>query len=448
MAYLAPSYTGERDVGKWLQKTRCGTPVMGVSTNLLGMKQVQRILTKAAVLISLVACFGLGGSRFGLGYSDISLAAGISPTARPPLTLKVLEQRLAEPVSKGGMRVVDLRNFTIDLRDGERTGRAGEPQRQTQMQTQKRQSAGTFSEQFYQRVQAALNGTQPLGLDLGNALIQGNLELSRLSLRVSRYGGPVLPALEAFTQKEMPAQANNGLGALLSPSLGVPAQAGPLTRSLLIKPRTVTAEAFFAFQGPLLLEQTCFNGTLGAANLYFLNRVEASGVIFTQQVDWQGARFVRSVDFSQGQFQQESSFRKTLFTARAKFNQASFNGLTNWESATFKETASFAQADFNGSDFSRSHWHANADFEQASFHGPSTFQKSRFDQSLFLTEAQFEAAANFRQAQFQSSIGLRGAHILSPLDFGDARFAKATTINVADLDFNPGAAKILGSPGY
>ncbi|MEN8447676.1 MAG: pentapeptide repeat-containing protein, partial [Cyanobacteria bacterium J06555_13] len=301
-----------------------------------------------------------------------------------------------------------------------------------------------------------------IGLDLGNALIQGDLDLSRLSLRVSPYGGPVLPALEAFTQAITPYGSASydsasydsasygsasGLGALVSPSLQGPTRTGTLLRSLLIKPQAMAMDTF-AFQGPLLLEQTCFNGMVTAANLYFLNRLEAAGVIFTQPVDWRGAHFARSVDFSQGQFQQESTFRMALFAARAKFNQARFSGLTNWEGATFHEAVSFAGASFKSGDFSRSHWQANADFEQAGFHEPITFQKSRFDQSLFLTDAQFEAAANFRQAQFQSAISLRGAHILNPLDFGDARFAKATTINVADLDFNAGEAKILGSPGY
>lgn len=118
------------------------------------------------------------------------------------------------------------------------------------------------------------------------------------------------------------------------------------------------------------------------------------------------------------------------------------------KASTFYQSPSFAQSDFKQTaGFGRSHWLANADFEQAIFHA-ANFQKSRFDKSLFLTEAQFEQSANFRQAQFQSAISLRGAQIANQLNLGDARFSPEARINVSDLDFDPGEARILGSPGY
>ncbi|NJM98391.1 MAG: pentapeptide repeat-containing protein [Phormidesmis sp. RL_2_1] len=136
-----------------------------------------------------------------------------------------------------------------------------------------------------------------------------------------------------------------------------------------------------------------------------------------------------------------------LFAGRARFDQALFGGSTDWQGARFYDNVRFAQADFQRANFSRSHWQKPADFEQTAFRGPISFQKSRFEQALFLTEARFEAAVTFRRAQFQQPLSLRGAHILSQLDFGDARFASTATINVADLDFNASEAKILGSPG-
>lgn len=342
--------------------------------------------------------------------SGVAIAAN-----HPVLTAGQLTQRIAEPVRQGGGQVVDLRGFTIDLRSESPEGKA-------------------FTEQFYQRLQKGLNnvrkGSQPLGLDLSGSLIQGDFELTRLGVRVPAYGGVALPALDAFTQVVPP---------LTSPT-------GALAQSLLIQPQPVQLDTL-VFQGPLLLNQACFTGVFKAAGLYLLDRIEAEGAIFTQKADWRGVQLARAANFGQAQFQQESSFRSALFASRARFQQATFSGFTQWQGAEFQGSVSFAQTEFHGANFSRSHWQTNADFDQSIFHDPISFQKSRFDQSLFLTEAQFESAVNFRQAQFQNSLSLRGARILNQMDFGDARFAPAAKINVADLDFNAGEAKILGSPG-
>lgn len=372
------------------------------------------------------------------GWASAETAVGASlfdqPAERTALTLALLDQRLAAPVRQGGALVVDLKGFDIDLRTSEASRKAA------------------FIEPFYQRLQRGLNGGQPLGLDLSAALVHGALDFSRLSLRVPAYGGLSLPALDAFNRKFqsslakglLPGSLARGVGPVLGPVASVPT--GALARSLLIQAQPAQLDTF-AFQGPLLLVQTCFDGETAATDTYFLSRVEAEQAIFTRRADWRGVRFARSANFSQGQFQQESSFRGAVFAQRAQFNQASFSGFTNWQASVFHQSASFAQADFQSATFGRSHWQTSADFDQASFHGTVSFQKSRFDQALFLTDTQFEAPVSFRQAQFQQPLSLRGAHILSQLDFGDARFSKAATINVTDLDFSAGEAKILGSPG-
>ncbi|MGC1305839.1 MAG: pentapeptide repeat-containing protein [Phormidesmis sp.] len=351
---------------------------------------------------------------------SVALAASLSDADRPVLTLSMLDQRLATPVRRNGALMIDLTGLEIDFR------------------ADKTSDGAAFSSQFYQRLQKGLNGSKPLGLDLSEALIQGELDFARLSFRVPAYGGPGLKALDDFNREFQPLVALAAQGTLSPMSA--------LSHSFLIQPRAKAIDTY-VFQGALLLSQTCFNGEVKATNLTFLNRVEAEGVIFTQLADWQGARFARSADFNQAQFHQDSSFRSALFTRKTQFNQSEFSGFANWQGATFHENAGFAQAVFREVAFARSHWQKNADFDQATFHESTSFQKARFDQALFLTDAQFEAATTFRQAQFQDSISLRGARILSQLDFGDARFARGVTINVADLDFNPGEAKILGSPG-
>ncbi len=364
------------------------------------------------MLVAAAIGFGLIG-----GWAE-AIAAGSS---RPALTLATLSRQIAAPIRQSGSMVVDLKGFTIDLRPSELRS---EPAIKS-----------ITAEQFYQQLQKAMNGSGPLGLDLSNALIQGDFDLARLSLRLPAYGGVALPALDEFNQTLQAAQ---------SPT-------GALARSLLIGPLLTQPQRpqldTLVFQGPLLLSQTCFNGAFKAADLYLLGPVDSDRAIFTRMADWHGAKFARSANFSEAQFQQESTFRSALFGSRARFSQVRFTGFSNWQGAAFNQSTSFAQSDFQGGTFSRAHWQTNADFDRAVFHGAISFQKGRFDQALFLTDAQLEAAANFRQAQFQAPVSLRGARILNQLDFGDARFAGGVTINVADLDFNAGEAKILGTPG-
>ena len=395
--------------------------------------RLSQALAALALAVGLLLLTFLGGAN--LTALGVDLPASVAYQAaieRPALSLNELNRRLTRPVRQSGALVIDLTGVTIDLRLGTE-GRDPD-----------------FAEQFYQRLQQALNGPQPLGLNLSGALLQGDLNLARLGLRVPAYGGAQLSALELFNQKFQPLAARDMVDSLGGRSLSSASSRSQtaLARYFLIQPQTAQADTL-VFQGPLMLNQTCFSGAVKGASLYFLDRLEAEQVIFTQPVDWRGARFARSVNFSQGQFQQESRFRDAIFAERAQFNQASFSGLATWQGSTFYQSPSFAQADFKQTaGFGRSHWLANADFDQAVFHGAANFQKSRFDKSLFLTEAQFEASANFRQAQFQSAISLRGAQISTQLDLGDARFSAETRINVADLDFDPGEARILGSPGY
>lgn len=381
-----------------------------------------RVAIRAIVAIAIcLTLFGFGES------SSRQNALALSTLSRPPLSLATLDERIAAPVLKSGGQVIDLTGFTIDLRP--------ESVRSEEARTAARSAVS--ADQFYQRLQKGLNSSQPIGLDLSNALIQGDLNLSRLSLRMLAYSGTALPTLEAFNQSAQSSRVS------VSPKEA-------LARTFLIQPQNVQLDTF-VFQGPLLLSQTCFNGTFNAADLYFLGTVEADRAIFTQMADWHGAKFAKSADFSQGQFQQESSFRLALFASRARFQQSSFAGKSSWQGADFQGSlaggVSFARADFHSTSFARSHWQMNADFDQAVFREAVSFQKSRFDRSLLLTNAQLEAAANFRQVQFQRSVSLRGARVLSQVDFGDALFADGVTINVADLDFNAGEAKILGSPG-
>ena len=357
-----------------------------------------------------------------------------SNLTRPDLTLNTLKQRIAQPIRQGGATVIDLRGFTIDLRDSNRE----DP------------SAADFSQQFYQQLQKALNAktqkdSRYLGIDLSGALIQGDFQLASVARRIPAYGDALLPELDTFKQSFQ-------LSASQQPFSATPRTYSNRLSRFLLPPVTITPSDTLVFQGPLLINQTCFTGSFNASEIYFLNRVEAKGTIFTQLAQWQAAKFAQSARFNDSQFQQESNFRAALFAGRTRFNRSQFNGPSNWQSATFHSSNSFAQTTFQTANFARGHWYTDADFERTTFRAATNFQKSRFDGALYLTDATLAGAISFRQAQFQKSISLRAAHIVTQLDFGDARFARNTSnpvsINVADLDFSAGEARILGSPAH
>ena len=401
---------------------------------------------------------------FAIAFTPPAKAAASPKNSQshPALSLSTLQQRIAHPIRQGGATVIDLKGFNIDLSGSDFSGSNFSDRDFSDRDLRKSSAAAAeFADQFYQLLQRALSGktskSSPyLGIDFSGALIKGNFQLSRIAQRVPAYGDAFMPALEDFKHSFQ-------LSATQQSTTPYPRIYSRRLSRFLLPTGTIRQSDTLAFQGPLLLNKTCFNGPFNASNIYFLNRVEAQETIFTQQTQWQATKFAQSALFSRSQFQQDSSFRGALFADKVRLNQTRFNGLSNWQGATFHGTTSFTQADFQSVNFARAHWHTDADFERVRFRETANFQKNRFDGALFLTEADLEGAVSFRQAQFQKSISLRAAHVMTQLDFGDARFSsfssfsnrrfagkapKAVSINVADLDFSAGEAKILGSAGY
>ncbi|WP_346293099.1 helix-hairpin-helix domain-containing protein [Sphaerothrix gracilis] len=349
----------------------------------------------------------------GFCWGQPALATSDFALEHPPLTLEILQERLATPSRQEGKSVIDLRRFAIDVRSENEA----------------------FRSQFYRLLRTKLQaGSIPLGLDLSNALVQGDFDLSQLGLRAPLYGEALSPLLTETEQAQL-ARDRRRLS-----------QLSQLSQSLLIQAQAPTK--LFLFRGPLRLVQTQFEGRVNGANLFFLNSVEARGAVFGQEANWTEARFSQAVSFIGALFQQTARFRSSLFFERVRFNQSQFLGPVSFQSSEFQAAANFNQALFQAeSNFSRIQWQQNVDFAQATWQKGANFSRSRFLRALFLTEIQFEAAALFQQAQFSQPVNLRGAAIASQLDFGDARFLPGAYINVAGLEFNSDQAQILGSPG-
>jgi uncharacterized membrane protein SirB2 len=341
-----------------------------------------------------------------------ALAAVAIPN-RMPLTLELLQTRLKAPTQSDGIRTIDLRQLVIDLRP-ENTA---------------------FSEQFYRLIQTQIQRSSvPLGLDLSYSIIRGEFKFSDIGLRSPLYG-PTLPIFSAAEQTQL-ARDRRRLS-----------QLSQLSRSLLLQSQVAPLQ-ITVMRGALTMVQTRFEGYVNFTNTFFLGRVEASGAVFVQAADWSETRFSRLADFANTVFQRDLRFRSALFFDRARFNQVQFQGSVNFQSSEFQGSATFNQAVFQQfTNLTRIQWREIADFSQTRWQEVGQFDRDKFNQPLFLSEAVFDKEVSFRQTRFNQSVNLRGAAILSQADFADASFAERAYLNVANLQFDPRQARILGNPG-
>jgi hypothetical protein len=326
----------------------------------------------------------------------------ISIPEHTPLSLEILQERLKSPIQSEGVRTIDLRQFTINLRP----------------------ENAEFRDQFYQLLQNQLNrSVTPLGLDFSNSVIQGDFTGSKLGLRSLLSAEALSPLLTPQEQQQL---------------LREPRQ---LPQSLAIPSITV-------FRGTLKLVQTRFTGSVNFANTFFLHRVEAQGAMFTQPVDFSQTRWFRLPDFSDSLFSRDVNFNCSLFFAKAEFPKVQFRGTANFAEATFEDDAIFSEAQFEQlANLTQTDFQGLADFTNANWHDRALFSKSKFNQSFLLTEATFEKAVAFRETQFNQLVNLSAVSLLEQMDFSNARFLADTYLNVANITFDSDQAKIIGDAG-
>jgi uncharacterized protein YjbI with pentapeptide repeats len=342
-----------------------------------------------------------------------SWAAAPQPD-RLPLTESLLVERLKSLSPSEGVRTIDLRRLTIDLR----------PENEA------------FRNQFYRSIQQLIQRSPvPIGLDLSYSTILGELRIAKLGVQVPLSGQALTSILSPLEQSQLQRDRRRLY------------QLSRLSRSLLVQTQALPAQ-LTVFRGPLILVQTQFQGYVNFTNSFFLGRVESKGAIFEQDVDCSESRFSQAVNFAGTSFRGALNCRSVIFFDATRFNQAQFQGLVNLQSSEFQAIASFHQAEFQQvANWNRIQWQGNADFAQTTWHNAALFDRSTFAQSLFLTEAVFEKLVSFQQVQFNQPVNLRGAAILDQADFGDANFAATARLNVPDLQFNAEKSQILGNPG-
>jgi hypothetical protein len=352
-------------------------------------------------------------SIFMLGLWLLGTPTALAQTEAPeaPLTLDLLKTRIKTPLPSEGAPLIDLRHLNIDLGP-----------------------SSPLETAFYSLLSPVLQA-QPIGLDLSDSRITGDLKIDRLAT----------PLTTPLTDANLTAQEQTQLQLDRRRLL----QLNTLTQSLLLRPIGPTnPSTIHLFRGPLLLNRTTITGNSTFNNTFFLDRLQAQSAQFQGSTDWSQTRFGKSASFSNARFSQEARFRNSLFFDRANFNQAQFQSTSNFQGSEFQAAANFNQVQFTqGANLSRTTWQGTADFAQTQWQGPALLSKSRFAQALFFTDALFTQALNLRESQFQKPVNLRGAAILDRADFGYCNFSQEAYLNVPGLQFDADRAKFVGDAG-
>jgi hypothetical protein len=370
--------------------------------------KVVRRVALLLVLCCLWFCW-LSGSPIPAAWAETS-----SPGERQLLTLELLQKRIKAPLEVEGVRTLDLRRLTIDLRP----------------------ENAEFRDRFYTTIQSQYRSANtPIGIDLSNSEILGEFKAGELGLRTALYGQTQFPFTEIEQQRLDRDRRRLSQLSQLSRSLLLQSQLSPLQITVL--------------RGPLTLTETRFTGVANFAYTFFLGNLDAQGVVFTQEANWSEARFSKPVTFNSARFQGDARFRNTIFFDRAKFTQTQFQGNVTFQGSEseFQSGSNFHQAMFlKNANFTSVKWRDNADLSQTIWQGQAIFDRAKFGKALFLTSDVFEKLLSFRQAQFNQSVNLRGASILDQADFSDAGFAPNAYLNIPDLQFDPRHARIVGDP--
>lgn len=320
---------------------------------------------------------------------------------KPVLSEEILQERIESPIQSEGLSTVDLRNFAVDL-------------------TSKN---ATFRDRFYQLLQTKSNRSkQPIGIDLSNCVIQGNLAARELGLQTP-LNQAALSSLLNPTEREQLKQDERFLFSDIQP---VP---------------IVTV-----VRGAIKLNNARILGTVDFSDTFFLQRLEAAAAIF-EQVNSSQTRFGRAADFGAATFHQDADFSRSTFLGKSRFSHSQFQGVADFSGSTFGDASNWSGARFAQlAQFISVLWLEQADFSQVNWGNRVLFSQSHF-RNLSLANSTFEQAGAFRGVAFQESVEFQDVKLLDQIDFSNAIFAKGVRLNVAGLAFDSERAKVLGDTG-
>lgn len=204
---------------------------------------------------------------------------------------------------------------------------------------------------------------------LKNAVIEGDLDLSKLSLPIQHaerakdklYLGYILKIIE-------------------SP----------------IKISHSTIQNKLRFSNSFFYKYVIFEGTT------FNENVELNGVTFSGPAWFDGATFFGDAQFYGAIFSKPTCFHKAIFGSFAWFDEATFKETARFDGATFKEAASFGEASFSkDTNFDKTRFGGFARFDEAIFIKKVWFTKVNFGKQVWFSKSIFFDKVRFDDAKFE-----------------------------------------------
>ena len=351
------------------------------------------------------------GAGWGLGLALVVVIASLwswaphpsfaAGSALEPLTVELLAQRLAAPRTSAGLQTLDLSHLRINLEEPE------------------------LRDHFYRQLREQMERqAQPLGLDLSQSVIQGDLALTQLAQTVPLVAEALATLLTPTERDRLPAD----LQQLRPPGVN-PEQVSPiklLRWALKLKGTrilgAVQASNLVLLQ-PVQAEGVVLQGPVIAPAAYVAREVQAAGAVFSQTVNWTGSQFAGPVWLTNSEFQGALEAAGTQFQAGGDFSGSTFLGASDWR---------------------RSHWSGAANFAQTAWRDRLRLSKSRFLSQLDFGGATFEQAVALRSARFNGLVQLSEASLLQQLDFSDAVFTPQARVLADGLAFDADTARLLG----
>lgn len=327
----------------------------------------------------------------------------LAASSRVLLTPQLLQERLDNLILSDGVSTIDLTHLTIDLSNQNEV----------------------FSALFYQQLQTRLNRSkQPLGIDLSDSLIKGDLIAYIIGLPTPLSTVALSPLLTPLEQEQ------------LKKDIRFVSEDQQSTTSVTV------------FRGSFKLQRTVFTGKVDFSNSFFLQPLEAIEAQFRKEINFSGTTFARIADFSHAIFSQEVDFSESQFFAQTRFRQTQLKEVAKFVRSRFEEEGNFEQAKFSQlADFAQTQWLKKAIFDGSQWHDRVLFSKSIFLNSLSMVNATFEKSVAFRATYFKKSINFKDVKLLNQVDFSNAIFYSNVTLNVSGLAFDSEQAKILGDTG-
>jgi hypothetical protein len=326
--------------------------------------------------------------------------AAVNRVERIPLTVEILETRINNLVQSEGLNNIDLSHLIIDITE----------------------QSSQFTDFFYRQIRDRLNRSkEPLGIDLSDSLIRGNLNITNLGLTTQlspvAFSSILTPLEQEQLQKEQPF----------------------FDDSQELIPNIVI------FRGALKLDRTIVSGQLDFSNTFFLQRVEAIDANFINDVDFSGSRWLRNINFNNSKFNRNLNINNGKFFGKLNFNKTQFLGALDLSDSIFYENTDFSESQFKQlADFENTQWLNSGNFNKVIWSDRALFSESKFIKSISLKGSTLEKNVAFRECYFNDLINFEEVKVLDQVDFSNSIFTNNSYLNVPDLAFDSDKAKILG----